>query len=228
MKLSDRGYIPVFMDGSGIEVYGEYFEKSGPLYNGEKGFWLHGVFVGSLWVAQRFLPGGVDVAEGWREVLDETAEVIRDRGPVWVCLDNAYYRWEVVKHLRKLGWDFSISVTKPRNKRSIVEIVEVLSEEDWKPLRGDNTEHATYVYYQSSGWEEEQVYVVIWSQYEDQQGLLFPGYTVILSSRDDLPVEEVVRRHRRKQVLENALKGPLIHLDLHHPPCQRFEANRAF
>jgi len=41
-------------------------------------------------------------------------------------------------------------------------------------------------------------------------------------------VEEVVRRHRRKQVLENALKGPLIHLDLHHPPCQRFEANRAF
>lgn len=27
---------------------------------------------------------------------------------------------------------------------------------------------------------------------------------------------------------ENAFKGPLVDLDLHHPPCRRFRANQAF
>ena len=46
--------------------------------------------------------------------------------------------------------------------------------------------------------------------------------------RDDLDVAELVRRHRGKQGHENAFKGPLIDLDLHHPPCRRFLANQAF
>jgi hypothetical protein len=63
---------------------------------------------------------------------------------------------------------------------------------------------------------------------EDKQKLLFPRYTFILVSRDDLPLAEIVSRHRSKQGQENALKGPLIHLDLHHPPCGLFNSNRAF
>jgi hypothetical protein len=50
----------------------------------------------------------------------------------------------------------------------------------------------------------------------------------ILVSRTDLPLDELVRRHRGKMGQENAQKGPLTDLDLHHPPCSRFEANRAF
>lgn len=60
------------------------------------------------------------------------------------------------------------------------------------------------------------------------QKLLFPQYTFILVSRDDLPLMEVVKRHRSKQGLENKFKVPLIALDLHHPPCSCFQANRAF
>ena len=56
---------------------------------------------------------------------------------------------------------------------------------------------------------------------------LIPAYTVILVSRDDLPLDELVRRHRGKQGHENAFKGPLVDLD-HHPPCRRFRANQAF
>ena len=37
-----------------------------------------------------------------------------------------------------------------------------------------------------------------------------------------------MRRHRGKQGQENAFKGPLIDLDLHHPPCRKFRANQAF
>ena len=47
-------------------------------------------------------------------------------------------------------------------------------------------------------------------------------------SRDDLDLEELVRRHRGKQGHENAFKGPLIDMDLHHPPCRKFYANQAF
>lgn len=47
-------------------------------------------------------------------------------------------------------------------------------------------------------------------------------------SRDDLPVGELVLRHRGKQGQENAFKGPLTDLDLHHPPCRGYRANQAF
>ncbi len=63
---------------------------------------------------------------------------------------------------------------------------------------------------------------------EDAQGQLFPARTVILVSRDDLPLAELVRRHRGKQGRENAFKGPLRDLDLHHPPCRGLLANQLF
>ena len=122
-ELQEQGYLPVFMDGSGIEVSGEGFEGAGPLYDGSRGYWLHGVFVGPLWTAQRLWPGGVEVARGWKEQLAETAELIGERGPVWVRLDNAYYRKEVVEGIAGLGWDYSVSVTSATYKRPLKEIL---------------------------------------------------------------------------------------------------------
>ena len=54
-----------------------------------------------------------------------------------------------------------------------------------------------------------------------------PTYTVIVVSRDDLPIADMVRMHRRKQGQENAFKGPLREMDLHHPPCRRLLSNKA-
>ncbi len=58
--------------------------------------------------------------------------------------------------------------------------------------------------------------------------LLVPRHTVMLVSRDDLPLKELVLRHRGKQGQENAFKGPLRDMDLHHPPCRGYRANQAF
>jgi len=66
-EFSQRGWLPIFIDGTAIEVYGKYFEKAERLYNGEQGFWLHGVFVGNLWVKQKLLPGNVEVVELLKE-----------------------------------------------------------------------------------------------------------------------------------------------------------------
>ena len=74
----------------------------------------------------------------------------------------------------------------------------------------------------------EHPYVVVRKLLEGAQGDFLPVHTVILVSRDDLPLAELVRRHRGKQGQENAFKGPLRDLDLHHPPCRKLLANRLF
>ena len=103
-----------------------------------------------------------------------------------------------------------------------------LADEDWKPLDKRGSERAVTVKYRPGTWAEEQTYVVIRRDRDGEQELLQPVFTVILVSRDDLPVGELVRRHRAKQGQENAFKGPLTELGLHHPPCHSYKANQAF
>ena len=84
-----------------------------------------------------------------------------------------------------------------------------------------------YSYYRPSCWKRAATYVVIRRVKEGRQPLLYPAYTVILVSTDRLPISEAMCRHRGKQGQENAFKGPLTDLDLHHPSCSSFAANQA-
>lgn len=227
-EIQTKGYVPVFVDGTGIEVTGEYFDGAGKLYDGSIGYWLHASFVGGLWATQRLQKGGGHVAHEVKDLLEETAGMLGEGHPVWARFDNAYYRKEVVEFCRKRGWDYSISVTNKTFKRPLRESMEDFIEADWEAINEDGTEHAAYIYHRPGGWKHEEAYVVVRTAQEDRQELLFPRYTFILVSRDNLPLAEIVKRHRGKQGHENALKGPLIHLDLHHPPCGVFNANRAF
>jgi len=228
-ELNENEYIPVFVDGSAIEVWGKHFECADYGYNEELQYWLHCVFIGRMWASGRLNPGGVDVACGWREQLDETAALIGDKGPVWLRADNSYYRGEVVQYCIDRKWDYSISVTNDTYKRPLLDKVKaLLHEEDWIPINDEYGEEAAIIYHRPTGWKFTEKYVVVRSLYDGPQKRLLYRYTFILVSRIDLPLEELVRRHRKKQGQENALKGPLIDLDLHHPPCRRFNANRAF
>ena len=80
----------------------------------------------------------------------------------------------------------------------------------------------------SGQWAKEQAFVAVRRDRDGQRELLQPACMVILVSRDDLEVGELVRRHRAKQGQENAFKGPPTELDLHHPPCHSYKANQAF
>ena len=57
----ELGSVPVFIDGTGIEVQGKHFEKAAVGYNGERQYWLHSVFVGRAWVSARLNAGGTGV-----------------------------------------------------------------------------------------------------------------------------------------------------------------------
>ena len=226
-EVATRGYVPVFVDGTAIEVEGALFEKARVGYDGTRQYWLHGVFVGSLWASGRLRPGGGDVAGGWRGQLErDVAPLLPDGTPVWLRADSAYYRGKLIAYCRGRGWDYSVSVTDPRKRAPVLDGIDDLPDAAWTDI--GLGEEAVVMRHRPAGWEAEQSYVVVRRLHESGQGRLFPAYTVILVSRDDLPVDELVRRHRGKQGHENAFKGPLIDLDLHHPPCRRFRANQAF
>ena len=224
-EVARRGYLPVFVDGSAIEVEGRLFEGAAKGYNGQVQYWLHGVFLGGAWTAGRLHPGGVSVTEDWQAQLETVAPWIGKDTPVWVHVDNAYYSHDFVDFCHARGWDYSVSVTHEGFRRPVLESIEDLPETAWTDI--GLGEEATLTWHRPQGWREHP-YVVIRRTHDGPQGLLQPAYTVILVSRDDLPLEELVRRHRQKQGQENAFKGPLIDLDLHHPPCRAFHANQAY
>ena len=80
-----RGCVPVFIDGTAIEVDGTLIEEARRGDDGKRQYWLHGVFIGSLWASGRLNPGGGDVAGGWREQLDrDVASCLPEGTPVWL------------------------------------------------------------------------------------------------------------------------------------------------
>ena len=143
---------------------------------------------------------------------------------------GAHYCDALAAYCRERGWDSSLSVTDSRKKRPVLRIVAAreLADQDWTPLDPERREEAVLVFYKPQSWKEEEVYVVVRQQYEGQQKPLEPRSTVTLTSCADLPLPEVVRRHRGKQGQENAQKGPWTELGLHHPPRQSYVANQAF
>ena len=216
----------MFVDGTEIEVGGALFEGAGRSYGAERALLLHGAFVGGLWASGRLHPGGVHTARGWREQMEsDVAPLLPEGTPVWARADNACYSRRFVEFCRGRGWDYSVSVTNLNCKAPVLEQIQGLPESAWEDV--GLCEEAVLVRHKPQGWVEHP-YVVVRKLVKGAQGQLFPARAVILVSRDDLPLAELVRRHWGKQGQENAFKRPLRDLDLHHPPCRRLLANQLF
>ena len=220
-ELETKGYVPLFIDATGIEVEGRLFERAREDYDGNRRYWLHAAFVGGLWAAGQLQRGGGRVTLNWRRSAGTVPECA-----AWLRVDNAYYKGELVRACDARGWDYSISVTNDRWRAPVLEQIEGLADAAWTDIGME--EEATFATHRPRGWDRERHYVVIRRRMENGQMLLVPRHTVILVSRDDLPLAELVRRHRGKQGQENAFKGPLRDMDLHHPPCRGYRANQAF
>lgn len=226
-ELKTKGYVPLFIDGTVIEMSGSYGEGVAKGYDGQPQLWLHNAFIGGLWVSHRLNGGGTGVSAGTAEQVEtDVAPLLSDVANVWARMDNAYYRKECVEPIAARGWDYSVSVTHGVYKKPLREEVSCLAADAWTKISA--TEETAVIYHQPHGWSREQSYVVVRTWWDGAQRLAIPRDSYILVSRTDLPLKEIVARHRGKCGQENAMKGPLIDLDLHHPPCLKLEANRAF
>lgn len=226
-EVEEQGFAHVFPDGTCIEVDGKLFEGAEKNYNGDRSLLMHAVFIGRLWASGRLHPGGVHVAHGWKKQMEEDiAHLIPEGTPVWARADNAYYGKAFANHCKSMGWDYSISVTNPNNKRPVLEAADGLPDEAWEDI--GMCEEAVIVRHRPSGWKERPCIVIRKFNERDGARDMFPTFAVIAVSREDLPIADMVRRHRGKQGQENAFKGPLRDMDLHHPPCRSLASNRAF
>ncbi len=194
------GYVPVFVDGPGIEVEGQLCENAGRGYHSEKQYWLHSVFAGVAWVSARLNAGGTDVKGDWREQLDQdVVPWLTGRQPVWLRADSAYSCQDLVSYCRRKSWDYSVSVTDPRKKAPILRLAAAmgLREDEWEPLDAAGKERAIVVAYRPARWPEEQVCVVIRRDWDGEQRLLEPVCTVIPVSHDRLPVAAILSGLKR-------------------------------
>ena len=228
-----EGFVPVFIDGTDIEVDGKCFEGAAYGYRNVRRYQMHSVFVGNLMVSARLNEGDRHATHGWLEQLDEDVlGLLSGESDVWIRADNAYYKGEFAEYCRAHGFDYSVSVTNPNCKDPVVDKVWDMADDQWEWINDE--EQAIYAYYRPSRWKHKATYAVIRRVVENGQKVLHPSYvyayayTVILVSTDELPIAEAVARHRGKQGQENAFKGPLNDMNLHHPPCKSYMANQAF
>ena len=225
-EVDAKGYVPLFIDATGIEVDGRLFQWARKNHNGDRGHWLRTAFLGGLWTAGQLQPGGGRVTLNWRKLLEWTAGMVPEGTPVWLRADNAHCKGGFVRLCAERGWDHSISLTNNLRRGPVLEQVAGLEDAAWTDLGME--EEAILATHRPQGWRAEQHYVVIRRRMVNGQLLLMPRHTAVLVSRNDLPVNELVLRHRGKQGQENAFKGPLRDMDLHHPPCRSYRANQAF
>lgn len=225
--VKERGRVMVFIDNTDIEVSSGKFEGAKKGYQGKWHLNLHLEYLEGLQVGHRLNPGDVHDSHGWDDLLDnDVAPLIPDGTPVWALFDNAYYSHKVASRCDALRCDYSMSVTNPNYRKPVLSKAKELPPEAWQDL--GNGEWAAIVKHWPANWPREQSYLVVRHDCDGSQQRLFWRHTVILVSRDDLPLDEMLRLHRGKQGHENMHKGLLSGLGGHIPACHDLTANRAF
>lgn len=223
-----RGYAPVFVDGTMIEVKGKNFVGAKYVYTKKKALWLYAAFIGRLQISSRLCAATGDAAGNWRKQLKRDVVPLIPAGtPVWAAVDNAYFRSSFARCMEALGWDFSISVTNDRVKAKIVALIDANAV--WTPLPKDPDADTREVIYKPSKWDRGYRCIVVrrWVK-KDGETELFPTYTVVMTSSRRLARVDVLKRHWQKQGFENGFKGPLREMNLHHPPTKSLGGNQVY
>ena len=83
IERAQRGYVPIFLDATAIEVKGENFEGADTIYDGSRALWLYATFIGRLQVSGRLARAKLGVVGDWlKQLKKDVAPLIPKGWPV--------------------------------------------------------------------------------------------------------------------------------------------------
>jgi len=236
------GFVPVFGDGTDLEVRGRCFDAARRNHKGD--FCLRAVTVmaGPLLLGLSVLPGNSDEGRALPAVLGRSAKAVKElagKRPVLALLDAAFAEREIIETLGTLEWKFLVCANQtsgPLEKMALGQPPWRWEETGPDASRGWAESAVLTMRHWPEGWPAP---VTVIARRYRKEGEFVYRYSFLYTnlSPEDLPRKHV-RKHGfasllwqiygTKQGRENTFKTLLTDMGQHHPPSGRLGASEAF
>ena len=236
------GRVECFFDDTQIEVTGKKFEGARLNYDNHVALSWQTFFVGPLLAGSHLgappehkespasdQPGN-DVSAALPELLETNAH-FWEKEEAYCYADSASSAGKYPEAIDGSFGAWSVSYNKWTSplERGAGELPESqwsgLQEEKWRDGSIHHSQYA-WLWHCPEGCENNQLFAVV--RHRRAEGELFWRYAFVACQQQQGDPRAVFERHRLKGDRERLLSELLSDLDLHHPPCQSLEANRAY
>lgn len=242
--LRTAGYVPVFLDGTDLEVEGSCFDAARMGRDGKRLLRWMTVMVGPLLVAQELCEGNRDEGRSMAGLIDEVLKTVRGAElPVLsflALMDAAFFEKQVIESLPK-DWHFIVCANQQRPL--LTRLAQEQNEALWQKegpdaKRGWAASESLCFVHQPEDWDAPATIVCKRYQKADEiEGTWHYSFLATRLEAGDLPAELLEKHgycqsiwmlYGTKQGRENHYKTPLRDLSLHHPPSCRLGVNQAY
>jgi hypothetical protein len=240
-RYRHSGRLECFFDDTQIEVSGPSFEGAKINYEGKLALSWQMLWVGPF-LADSILGATSDTKESpsseeaGKDVSNCLPELLQTNQFLWKSQTSYLYTDSASsagKYLESIAESFDAwSVSYNKWTGPLERNAAALPPSEWSGLEmsrwRDGTEHfAQYAWlrYQPGGCAQPQLFAVVRHK---GLGELFWRYAFVTCQQQQGEAKLVFEHHRLKGDKERVLSEMLRDLDLHHPPCQDLNANRAF
>jgi hypothetical protein len=245
LKISDLnlcGFLPIFGDGTNIEVRGRCFDAARKDYRGNISLLILSLMAGPLTVALSVLPGASDEGKSLPAVMEKAADTVRELSKnrlVLALLDAAFSEAQVIEKLEQHGWKYIVCANQFR--QHLTRLASEQPESQWMNTgpdasRGWTQSWVAQMIHQPEGWNKPVNLVVRRWKVEGDHTYHYSFLYTNLET-NDLPkklinnfgyASLIWQLYSTKQGRENNFKTLLTDIGLHHPPSGRLGATQAF
>lgn len=244
--LCPNGKAEVFFDGTEIEVHGKTFEKTAKNYDGNITYSWQTLWLNGKWLLGATLDSGnVDVSQHLRPLLLETKELwhpFAETGEAHFFADSGSSAGKYLTIVSQYNWSWSISYNKWTNK--LDELCTDLPSTDWgekipaTSRKGEAIieEHTWLRHQPGEDCLRGHDFAAVRYQAAEGGELLYRYAYVACGQANQAPApvtkpaeaQATFAWHKTKGAHEHVFTNILSDLDLHHPPCKKFEANEVW
>jgi hypothetical protein len=245
LKVGDLnlcGFLPVFGDGTDIEVRGHCFDAARKNYRGNQSLRIMSLMAGPLTLAISVLLGNSDEGAALPREIEKAADTVRELAKkrlVLALLDAAFAEAQVIEKMNQMEWKYIVCANQFR--QPLQRLADEQPASQWKStgpdvLRGWTESWVALMTHQPEGWSRPVTLVVrrwkVDGDHTDHYSFLYTN----LEARD-LPnrlvkkfgvASAIWQLYGTKQGRENNFKTLLTDIGLHHPPSGRLGATQAF